>query len=91
MRVLPLSLVESGFHNIPRFIHNEVTRVIHEAEIRGYSPHIMEKGRIGQGPTKINVTQLLPWGAPFLQLLATVIKCDSQTLRVPSTARAVWS
>ena len=50
MRVLPLSLVESGFHNIPCFIHNEVTGVIHEAEIVGDSPHIMEKGRLGQGP-----------------------------------------
>lgn len=38
------------------------------------SPHIMQKGRLEQGPIKINITQLLPWGAPFLQLLATVIK-----------------
>lgn len=34
----------------------------------------MQKGRLEQGPIKINITQQLPWGAPFLQLLATVIK-----------------
>lgn len=38
-------------------------------------PHIMQKGRLEQGPIKINITQQLPRGAPFLQLLATVIKC----------------
>lgn len=75
MCVLPQSVVESGCHNIPCFLHNEVTGVIHEVAVPGDDPHIMEKGRLGQGPVKINITQLLPWGAPFLQLLATVTTC----------------
>lgn len=34
----------------------------------GDSPHIIEKGRLGQQPIKIMITQLLPWGAAFRQL-----------------------
>lgn len=50
-------------------------------------PSHYAKGRLEQGPIKINITQQLPWGAPFLQLLATVIKCGGwlTDLTLPTT------
>lgn len=73
-RVLLLALVEPGFHNAPYSTHSEVTGVIHVAELLGALTHVMQKGRLEQGASKINITQQLPAGTPFRQLLAMVMK-----------------